>query len=59
MEHKKITFFTSNFSMEELKENYVIKGDNTAVEKTKQNRFMERIRTLAVSFELKGNNHRN
>ncbi|WP_036268807.1 ATP-binding protein [Mesoplasma seiffertii] len=58
MEHKKITFFTSNFSMEELKENYVIKSDNSAIEKIKQNRFMERIRTLAVSFELKGKNHR-
>ncbi|WP_051350829.1 ATP-binding protein [[Acholeplasma] multilocale] len=58
MEHKKITFFTSNFSMEELADNYSVKNDNSNIEKIKRKRFIERIKGLSVAFELKGNNHR-
>ncbi|WP_051635996.1 ATP-binding protein [Mesoplasma photuris] len=58
MENKKMTFFSSNFSMNELEKNYSIKNDNSALEKIKQQRFMERIKVLADEAELKGNNHR-
>lgn len=58
MEQQKLTFFSSNFSMKQLKENYLLKKEQYPIEKIKQKRFLERIRVLAEEYYLAGNSHR-
>ncbi|ATZ16455.1 primosomal protein DnaI [Entomoplasma freundtii] len=58
MENKKLTFFSSNFSMKQLKENYLLRKEQYPIEKVKQKRFLERIRVLAEEYYLEGNSHR-
>lgn len=58
MNHKKLTFFTSNLSMDELRTHftYTQRGDK---EPLKAERIMERIRSLATPVQFTGENQRN
>ncbi|SYV95405.1 primosomal protein DnaI, partial [Mycoplasma putrefaciens] len=54
MENKKVTFFTSNFSIDQLEENFKITKKNNAhnqedhaIEQIKINRIISRIQALA------------
>lgn len=58
MENQKITFFTSNFSMDDLNSTYLISGDNNKIELVKRKRFMERLKVLADVYILEGESHR-
>ncbi|AVP49730.1 MAG: hypothetical protein C5T88_04115 [Williamsoniiplasma luminosum] len=58
MEHQKITFFSSNFSMNEIHKHYFLKNQNHAVEQIKQKRFIERIHALSEEFILPGKSKR-
>lgn len=56
MDHHLKTYFTSNYTMEELSKQYVIKGkDNNSVS---SDRFLERIRALSSSVGLLGKSRR-
>ncbi|UWD34833.1 ATP-binding protein [Mycoplasma cottewii] len=67
MENKKMTFFTSNFSIKQLKENLRIKTTNKkyadnidpSVEDIKIERIVSRIKTLAFEKEIKWKVKRN
>lgn len=58
MEKRKLTFFSSNFSMLQLQKNYLLKKDQYPIEKIKQKRFFERIKALSEEFHLEGESHR-
>ncbi|AHI53213.1 DnaA ATPase domain-containing protein [Spiroplasma culicicola] len=62
LENKKITFFTSNFSIAELEEYYLNKKLTKQAErnfdKNKTIRFTERIKGLAIALKLEGDNKR-
>ena len=57
MDNEKITFFTSNFSLEEL-EKHLSETTNSS-DKIKARRIIERIKQLTVCIELVGENKRN
>lgn len=57
MEHKKLTFFTSNYNMEELKER-IKKTSNNMSEPMAAERLLERISTLACEEFVKGESRR-
>ena len=56
MDNKMPTFFTSNLNLEELENHLIIK--DTAEEKIKARRIMERIKQLSEYLELFGENRR-
>lgn len=56
MDNKMPTFFTSNLNLEELENHLIIK--DTAEEKIKARRIMERIKQLSEYLELLGENRR-
>lgn len=56
MSRKKKTYFTSNYTMDELKDNYLLSNQNNALVAVL--RLMERITTLAVPVELTGKSRR-
>ena len=56
MDNKKTTFFTSNLTLEELENHFIL--NNKTEEKIKSRRIMERIKQLTESLELIGENHR-
>ena len=56
MDNKKITFFTSNFNLEELEEH--LANTSSGVEKIKARRLIERIKQLSVPIALIGENKR-
>ncbi|AGR42409.1 ATP-binding protein [Spiroplasma diminutum] len=62
LENKKITYFTSNFSISELQTYYLNKKvtsfDEKKFEKQKTLRFTERIKGLSMEFEMDGENKR-
>ncbi|PPE06144.1 AAA family ATPase [Williamsoniiplasma lucivorax] len=58
MENKKITFFSSNFSIKEIHKHYFLKNQDMTVEQVKQKRFMERIQALSEEFVLPGKSKR-
>lgn len=58
MEHKKLTFFTSNYAMKELKERYRVTANNQS-EPMAAERLLERIKTLADAEFVKGESRRN
>ncbi|QHX36939.1 ATP-binding protein [Spiroplasma sp. BIUS-1] len=62
LENKKITYFTSNFSIEDLQKYYlnkrVTKPDEKRFEMQKTLRFTERIKGLSKEFEMVGENKR-
>ena len=58
MDNNKKTFFTCNESFESLKDHYSFSAA-LGEEKLKAHRIMERIQTLAIEVELKGDNLRN
>ncbi len=57
MEHHRLTFFTSNYSLDELKERYALRGTQTS-EPMAAERLIERIRTLANEEHVKGESRR-
>lgn len=57
MEEGLPTFFTSNLTMEELENNFIIKS--SASEKVKARRIMERIKQLTITLSLVSENRRN
>ena len=57
MDNKKITFFTSNFTLDEL-ENH-LSETSTSTDKIKARRIIERIKELTVQISLIGENRRN
>lgn len=57
MQEKLPTFFTSNFTLEELENHFSITRDGVEVVKAK--RLMERIRQLGIDIELNSKNLRN
>lgn len=57
MEHHKLTFFTSNYNMKELKERYVMTA-NKVSEPMAAERLLERITTLAHEEFVKGESRR-
>lgn len=57
MEHHKLTFFTSNYQMCELKERYVMTS-NKVSEPMAAERLLERIRTLSCEEFVKGESRR-
>lgn len=58
MERKKLTFFTSNYNMDDLKERYCVTANNQS-EPMAAERLLERIRTLAKPEFVKGESRRN
>ncbi|PPE06760.1 DnaA ATPase domain-containing protein [Mesoplasma corruscae] len=54
MDHQKLTFFTSNFSSVDLNNIYTIKSQPKTTEKKKVDRFIERIKAISSSYNLKG-----
>ncbi len=56
MDNKKSTFFTSNLSLEELENHFIL--NNKSEEKIKSRRIMERIKFLTEDLELVGENKR-
>lgn len=57
MEKKKLTFFTSNYRMKELKEKLAL-GNGKQVEPMAAERILERISTLSCEIFIKGNSRR-
>ena len=57
MDNKKTTFFTSNLTLEDLENHFIINSKNE--EKIKSRRIMERIKQLSEPQELVGENKRN
>ena len=56
MDNNKTTFFTSNFSLEELEDH--LSETASATEKIKARRIIERIKQLSTSISLIGENKR-
>jgi primosomal protein DnaI len=56
MDNKKSTFFTSNLTLEELENHFIL--SNKAEEKIKSRRIMERIKQLTEDLELIGESKR-
>lgn len=56
MNHKKKTYFTSNYALEELLNQYIIRGEPNS--KVSALRIIERIRSLAVICKLSGESRR-
>ncbi len=56
MDNNKSTFFTSNLTLEDLENHFIINSKNE--EKIKARRIMERIKQLTESLELVGENKR-
>ena len=56
MDNKKSTFFTSNLTLEELENHFIL--SNKTEEKIKSRRIMERIKQLTEDQELVGENRR-
>ena len=56
MNHKKITYFSSNYSPEELEKHYVIPTEAMSVVESK--RFMERVLTLGSPVKVTGESRR-
>ncbi len=57
MDNKKITFFTSNFTLNELESH--LSETSTSTDKIKARRIIERIKELTVQISLIGENKRN
>ena len=57
MENKKLTIFTSNYRMQELKEKLAL-GNGKQVEPMAAERILERISTLSCEIFIKGNSRR-
>lgn len=57
MEHHRLTFFTSNYNLQELKERYVMTS-NKVSEPMAAERLLERIQTLAHEEFVKGESRR-
>jgi len=58
MENKKLTYFTSNLTIEELQKNYFQLAERDPNKKIKTNRLLERIKALATELLLTGTDHR-
>jgi primosomal protein DnaI len=58
MENQKLTYFTSNLTWIELEKHYLQINEKDPNNKIKVNRLLERIKTLATQFSLKGEDHR-
>lgn len=57
MDNKKITFFTSNYTIKELEEHLSV--TSTSIDKIKARRIIERIKELTKEISLIGENKRN
>jgi len=59
MNNDKLTFFTSNMSLEQYANTLLIPRNDKATEKLRVGRIMERIKSLSEVVQLKGKNYRN
>jgi len=58
MDHEKVTFFTSNFTIEELAKRQAKTSKSTFRDYEKANRLVERIKALSKPILIKGENLR-